>query len=293
MTTFRGNLCGIAALVMWSAAIALMRSVTEAFGVDAGTALMYTIAAAALCLREGPPKLRAMPPVYVWGGGFFFVLYGVAFSQAVGLAANHRQTLEVGMLNYLWPCLIIILSIWINKKKLSWLVWPGAVLSSAGIFWCLAAGTEVTPAGFWSNILAAPMPYALGLTAAFSWGLYCNLSARYAQGHNAVSLFFMAVAAALWINFLAGSESLHFPGVWPLCELALMGVIHGVSYSLWETGLHKGNMVLLAVLSYFTPAASMLFICLWLKTLPPTDFWLGVGLVIAGSLLCWLATRRA
>ena len=122
MTTFRGNLCGIAALVMWSAAIALMRSVTEAFGVDAGTALMYTIAAAALCLREGPPKLRAMPPVYVWGGGFFFVLYGVAFSQAVWRAARHRQTLVVARLNYFGPDLIILMSILINKKELCWLV---------------------------------------------------------------------------------------------------------------------------------------------------------------------------
>ena len=293
MTTFQGNLCGIAALVMWSSSIALMRSVTEAFGVDAGTALIYTIAAAALYLREGRLEWRGLPVVYAWGSGIFFVLYGVLFSQAVGLAINHRQTLEVGMINYLWPCLIIVLSLWINKKKLSWLVWPGVVISSAGIFWCLAAGSEVTLAGFWSNILTTPIPYVFSLTAAFSWGLYCNLSTRYGQGHNAVPLFFMVVAVILWVNFLFRGEFLHFPGLWPLCELALMGVIHGVSYSLWETGLHKGNMVLMAVLSYFTPAASMLFICIWLKTLPPTDFWPGVGWVIAGSRLWWLASRRA
>lgn len=292
MTSFKGNLYGIIALVMWSTMTGLIRSVTEAFGAAAGTALIYTIGAAALCLKEGRLRVRGMPPAYIWGCGFFFVLYGIVFSQAVGLAVNSRQTLEVGMLNYLWPCLIIVLSMWINKRRLSWLVWPGSLLSVAGIFWCLSAGSEVTAAGFWINLQAAPVPYIFALTAALSWGLYCNLSARYAQGHNAVPLFFMAVAAVLWINFFRSGESLHFPGLRPVCELAFMGVVLGASYSLWETGIHKGNMVFLAVLSYFTPAASMLFICLWLKTLPPHGFWLGVGMVVGGSLLCWLSDRK-
>lgn len=292
MTHFKGNLYGIAALALWSTMTGVMRSVTEAFGTATGTALIYTLATAALYLKNGRPRLRAMPAVYVWGCGFFFVLYGIVFSQAVGLAVDHRQTLEVGMLNYLWPCLIIVLSIWINKERLHWLVWPGCVLSAAGIFWCLASGTEVTLAGFWANIMTAPAPYALGLTAALSWGIYCNLSRRYAQGHNGVTAFFGVVAAALWINFLLRGDSVHYPGLWPICELIFLGAAFGASYSLWETGIHRGNMVFLAILSYFTPAVSMLFMCLWFKTLPASGFWLGVAMVVGGSLLCWLSVRK-
>ncbi len=294
MTAYvKGNLYGIAALVMWSTMIGLMRSVTEAFGAAAGTALIYTIGATALCLRRGFPKVRAMPGAYVWGCGAVFVIYELALSQAVGLASSHAQTLEVGMLNYLWPCLTIVLAMWINKQKLRWLVWPGIALSVVGIFWCLSSNGEVALAGFWANIKTAPVPYALGLTAAFAWGLYCNLSSRYARGHNAMALFFMAVAAVLWLNFFARGETLNFPGVWPVCELVFMGVVFGASCSLWETGIHQGNLLLLAVLSYFTPVASMLFICLWLKTLPAPGFWVGVGLVVGGSLLCWVAGRKS
>lgn len=292
MTTFKGNLYGIAALMMWSTMTALMRSVAEAFGVATGAALIYTIAAAALHAKERRINVRGIPRAYILGGGFFFALNAITYSMGIGMAVDHRQTLEVGMLNYLWPCLIVVLSIWINNQKLRWMVWPGTVLSLAGIFQCLTSGSDVTLSGFWASILVTPLPYAFGLTAAFSWGLYCNLSARFSKGHNSVPLFFLAAAVALWANFFASNESLHFPGLWPLCELAFIGVIFGVSYSMWETGIHNGNMVLLAVLSYFTPAASMLFLCLWFKTLPPSGFWIGVALVVGGSLLCWLSVRK-
>ena len=293
MTTSQGNIYGLAALALWSAMIGLMRAVTESFGVEAGTALIYTIGAAALCLKHGLPRVGAMPRAYVWGCGAVFVVYELALSQAVGLAGSRMQTLEVGMLNYLWPALTIMFSMWLNNRKLRWLVWPGMVLSVLGIFRCLSAGSAVDLAGFAAHMAAAPWPYALGLLAAICWGLYCNLSTRYAAGHNAVPVFFMAVAAALWLNFSLRGGELFWPGLWPVCQLVLMGVIFGLSYSLWETGIHHGNLVLLAVLSYFTPAASMLFICLWLKTLPPAGFWLGVALVVGGSLLCWASGRTA
>ena len=100
MTTARANIYGVGALVLWSTIIGLMRSVTEAFGAQAGTALIYTTGAVVLCLKNGIPDVRKIPAVYLLGGGFFFVLYEVAFSQAIALAGTHLQTLEVGMLHY-------------------------------------------------------------------------------------------------------------------------------------------------------------------------------------------------
>jgi len=288
----KGNIYGIGALLMWSTVIGLMRSVTQAFGVSEGTALIYTTGAIAICLKSGLPKVKQMPKAYLFGAGSVFVFYEIIFSQAIGMASSHRQTLEVGMLNYLWPCAIVVFSIWINKQKLGWLVWPGTALSIAGLYWCVSSGSGMSISGFTANFTETPLPYICGLIAALSWGIYCNLSARFSKGNNGVPIFFIAIAIVLWAGFFFRGGHLVFPGLVPVCELIIMGIIFGTSYSMWEVGIHRGNFMLLAMLSYLTPAASMLFASTWLGASPPFGFWIGVGLTIAGSVLCGFSRLR-
>jgi drug/metabolite transporter (DMT)-like permease len=293
MTTSKANLYGIAAILMWSTLIALVRSVSQAFGVAGGTALIFTAGAIVLCLRQGFPKIRKMHPLYVWGCGFAFVMYEILMSQSIGLAKSSRQTLEIAMINYLWPCAIVIVSIWINKETLRWWSWGGIFLSLAGIFVCMSAGSDVTLAGFVDNVMATPLPYSMAFIAAVLWGFYCNLSRKYGEGQNAVPFFFIVIATVLWIRFFATDSTLQYPTWEAWGELTYIGIVFALSYFCWETGIQKGNMLFLAVVSYFTPVFSALFICLWLKSVPETGFWAGVALVVIGSLVCWSATRKS
>lgn len=50
-------------------------------------------------------------------------------------------------------------------------------------------------------------------------------------------------------------------------------------------------MTLLATASYFTPVLSAVFAALVLNTALTANFWQGVVMVTAGSLICWRATR--
>ncbi len=290
--TTRGTMSGIGALVMWSALVGLIRSVTDAFGVAGGTALMYTVGALVLFLRNGMPKVRTMPKAYLFGVGALFVVYELALSQGVGKAQNARQVMEVGMLNYLWPCLTVLFSMWINRTKLRWLVWPGTALAVVGLYWCVASNGDLDLAGLGASILATPLPYALGLIAAITWALYCNFSVLCAKGHNAVPIFFATVAVVLWIGFFVRGGEMQVPRVASVAQLLALGAIVGFSYSMWETGIHHGNFLFLAVCSYFSPAASALFSAIWLGEMPGWGFWAGVGMVVAGSLLCWLANSE-
>lgn len=293
MNTTKANLHGVAAILMWSTLIALVRSVSQAFGVAGGTALIFTAGAIVLCLRQGFPNIRRMHPLYVWGCGAAFVLYEILMSQSIGLASSSSQTLEVGMINYLWPCTIVIISIWINKEQMRWWVWLGIVLSLAGIYLCITANSDVDLAGFVRNIMATPLPYGMAFIAAILWGFYCNLSRKYGEGQNAVPFFFIVIASALWVRFFITGSALKSPDWTAWAELAYIGVVFALSYACWETGIQKGNMILLAAISYFTPVFSMLFMCAWLKTMPTPGFWIGVAFVVAGSLVCWTATRKS
>lgn len=89
---------------------------------------------------------------------------------------------------------------------------------------------------------------------------------------------------------LAGEATLRF--AWPaMLELLVAGSAMAAGYALWNIGVLRGNLTLLATASYFTPVLSTLFAALWLSTRLTTAFWQGVLMVTAGSLLCWAATR--
>jgi len=65
-----------------------------------------------------------------------------------------------------------------------------------------------------------------------------------------------------------------------------------MAYSCWNIGIQRGNLTVLAAMSYFTPVFSTLLASLWLGVRPGPSFWQGVAMVVAGSLLCWWSTRR-
>ena len=64
----------------------------------------------------------------------------------------------------------------------------------------------------------------------------------------------------------------------------------GGAYAAWNYGVTYGNITILGVSSYFTPVLSCLFASLWLGASISGPFWLGVAVIVAGSLLCWHST---
>lgn len=292
MTSVKASILGIIAILIWSCFTALIRTLTESFGVIAGAALIYTIGAITLCIyNKGVPNIRKFPKSYLLGCGILFVIYEILLSMAVGLASSRQQSIEVSLINYLWPCLIVFLSLFINKQKVSLLFWPGIALSFLGVAWSISGESGFNIYNLINNIKTDPIPYLLAFIAAFLWGLYCNLSKRFNNGNNGVPLFFIAIAVVLWIKFLLGSEKIGQVNFSAIVELLLVGTFIAVAYAFWEIGIQKGNMLLLAILSYFTPIASVLFSAIWLETPLTISFWYGVIMVTIGSLLCWLATR--
>lgn len=288
----RATLFGLLAILLWSTSVGLLRSISEHFGPVGGAALIYTVSALCLCLVRGLPKIRELPPRYLWTGGALFVTYEICLALAIGLAHNRSQSLELGMINYLWPSLTIVLALFINQQRAGGLLWPGLALSLAGIIQVMKGDGAWSPIQMWQNILDNPPAYGLAFAAALIWALYCNLTRRWSQGKNGVSLFFCATALVLWGKYSFINEApLHFTFPATL-QLLFMGISTAVAYSAWNLGIQRGNMTLLATASYFTPVLSAFIASLWLGLHPGWNFWQGVAMVVGGSLLCWFATRR-
>lgn len=221
-----------------------------------------------------------------------FVGYEICLALAIGLASDRSQSLELGMINYLWPCLTIVLAIPFNQQRFRVWLWPGLLLSLLGIVWVMKGSGSGSPALLWQNMLRNPVAYALAFIAALTWALYNNLTRRFARGSNGVTLFFILTALALWLKYAFSDHTVPMAfTLVPLLEVLFVGLSTAIAYSAWNHGIQQGNLTLLATASYFTPVLSALMGSLWLGLTPPLAFWQGVAMITLGSLICWRATR--
>jgi len=79
-------------------------------------------------------------------------------------------------------------------------------------------------------------------------------------------------------------------GAWnvrALVEVLFLGLATALSYVLWDIAMRKGDVVLVAAFSYFTPFFSTLVSTLYLGIHAGLPIWLGCLLITLGSLLSW------
>ncbi len=286
------TLLGVVAILLWSMSVALTRSLSEALGAFGAGASIYTISGLLVWLVAGKPHIKGQHPVYLYGCGLLFVVYMTSFALAIGLADSRQQTLELGLINYLWPSLTLMFALPLLGLRVRWWLWPGVLLAFCGVVWVVSNGDILSLREFTANLAGNPVAYGLAFTAAFAWALYSNLLRRYCGPRGALPLFLLATAATLWLMFLFQPLKEFRFSVTAGFELLLMGASTALAYLCWDSAMKKGNATLVAALSYFTPLLSTLIAGLWLNTLPSAAFWPGVGMVIAGSLLCWSASRN-
>lgn len=286
------NACGLAAILLFGVVVAGIRGVSEHFGAEAGAALLYTASSLFLVLFFGLPKIRGCSPAYLVVASALFVGYEICFSLSIGYAQSRRQTLEIGTINYLWPCFTVLFAVLMNRERPGWLIVPGTLLALLGVGWVVGGESGFDVETALHNVSSNPTSYGLALTGAVLWALYCNVTRRYASGRNMVGLFFMLTAGVLWMRFAGSSEPLAVPSAQAVLTLALAGASMAGGYALWNVAILRGNMTLLATASYFTPILSTVFASLLLSTPLAWRFWQGVAMVTAGSLLSFLATKQ-
>jgi drug/metabolite transporter (DMT)-like permease len=296
----RATAIGLVAVLCWSSTVGLIRSVAEQLGPLGGAAMLYTVSAVLVLQVQGRPtraELRQSSRWYVWGGAFIFALYEICLSVAIGLAHDREQAIELGMVNYLWPSLTIVLAVVCGQQRARWWLWPGVLLCMIGLVRVMTSGQGAATSDAWwqgllSHMAANPVAYALAFGAAVLWPVYSLVSRVYARGANAVGYFLALTAVWLWLQWsLVPTPPMQW-GVPVVLEVLALGALTALGYGCWEHGLQRGNLAVMAAGSYFTPVFSALLASLWLAVQPGWAFWQGVALVTVGSLVCWWATRQ-
>lgn len=289
----KATLIGLIAIVLWSAIVGLIKSVSEGFGAVGGAALIYSCSAVLLLFTVGFPKMRTFPRRYLIVGSILFVLYELCLSLSLGFTHNGRQAIEVGMVNYLWPSMTIVLAVIVNRQKTSPLIIPGVLLAVAGICRVLGGEQAFSVSDISKNIMDNPLSYGLAFSGAVIWAIYCVVTKKIANGSNGITLFFILTALTLWVKFLLSPQPAFAVSPQVLINLVLAAMAMGFGYAAWNVGILHGNVNLLAAASYFIPIISSVLAAFILSSHLTISFWQGTAMVSLGSLICWWSTRTA
>ncbi|MDO5531207.1 aromatic amino acid DMT transporter YddG [Sutterella sp.] len=290
----RATLIGLLAPVCWGMGVALVRGIAEGFGLAQGQTLLYTVSVICLFLVVGIPKLSTVDRRYLFLGMPMANISSLCFCLAIFFSAGGKQTMEVGMVNYLWPALTLLFAVLFNGVRTRWWIVPGVLLAFAGIIHILAGEEGFSAAGFAARLAEHSLSYILALGAALSWAAFSSMTKAWGGNSNLATIVFaidLAIYATLWALGI-GTEAIGESSGHGIVSVIFGGIAIGGAYAAWSHGVAKGNVTLLALASYFTPVLSCLFAVIWIGAELDATFWTGVAMVVAGSLLCWDATDR-
>ncbi len=246
----RATLVGSSAIILWSllAVLTVASGRVPPFQLAAMTFAIGGLGGAATWIAR-PGAIQALKqPAEVWALGVCGLFgYHALYFMALRLS----PPAEAGLLNYLWPLLIVLFSALLPHERLRPHHVIGAMLGLAGTA-LLFAGRGLTFALDYLPGLAA------AFVAAFIWAAYSVLSRRFAAvPTDAVVGFCVATAALAALFHLALEQT-----VWPETALQWAAVLAlgigpvGAAFYAWDFGMKRGDIRVLGAGSYAAPLIS-------------------------------------
>ncbi|NVN86022.1 MAG: EamA family transporter [Rhodopseudomonas sp.] len=279
MTPRTATLIGLTAILMWS----LLAVLTVATGaVPAFQLAAMTFAIGALVTSIGwlarPGALRALrqsPLAWAVGVGGLFGYHALYF-----LALRFAPPAEAGLLNYLWPLLIVVFSSLLPGERLQPHHIAGALLGLAGTVLLFVGNSAGFELAFVPGLAAA-------FVAAFVWAAYSVMSRRLrAVPTDAVAGFCMATALLAAIMHLLIEVTVWPNGVSQWLAIVALGVGPvGAAFYAWDIGMKRGDIRVLGAASYATPLLSTSFLIIAGFAKPTATLALAATLIAGGGLL--------
>lgn len=254
MTRAKATGIGCGAILLWSA-LALFTvgsAPVPPFQLSAMTfALGGLVGLAWVALSGGAGQLRAIGwRVYLFGTLGLFGYHALYFS-----ALRLAPAAEAGLICYLWPLLIVLLSGLMPGERLSLGHVAGAGLAFAGTAQLVLGRAGGLAADGWA--LAG---FALAGLAALTWAGYSVLSRRLGSVPTAsVAVFCLGTAVLSALSHLVLEDTVWPPGGFGWASVLALGTGPvGLAFYLWDVGMKRGDIQLLGTLSYAAPILSTL-----------------------------------
>jgi len=255
MTSRNATLIGLTAIVMWSllAVLTVATGRIPAFQLAAMTFAIGGVVGSATVLLRGGVSRALRQPLVAWivGIGGLFGYHALYF-----LSLRLAPPAEAGLLNYLWPLLIVLFSALLPGERLARHHIVGALLGLAGTVLLFAGNTGVQ-----YSVTQIP-GFAAAFIAAFVWAGYSVLSRKLkAVPTDAVAGFCLATGLLAAVMHLSIEAT-----VWPETGMQWLAILLlglgpvGAAFYAWDVGMKHGEIRVLGAASYATPLLSTAFL---------------------------------
>jgi drug/metabolite transporter (DMT)-like permease len=280
MSSRTATLIGLTAILMWSllAVLTVATGKIPAFQLAAMTFAIGAAVAFASWIWRPNAFAALKQPLVAWvvGVGGLFGYHALYF-----LALRFAPPAEAGLLNYLWPLLIVLFSSLLPGERLAPHHVIGALLGLAGTV-LLFTGNRggVFVPGQIPGLAAA-------FVAAFVWAAYSVMSRKLkAVPTDAVAGFCLATAilAAIMHEMVEVTIWPESMGQW-LAIIALGVGPVGAAFFAWDIGMKRGDIRVLGAASYATPLLSTAFLILAGFAKPSAAIAIAAVLIAGGGLI--------
>jgi drug/metabolite transporter (DMT)-like permease len=170
------------------------------------------------------------------------------------IAIRNAPAVEVSLIAYTWPLLIVVFSAFAPGEKLKWYHILGVALGVAGAFIVISKGEF--------NLLSGGLQlgHIIAIPYAIMWAGFSVMIRKYGAVPSDIVVGFCFACAAL-------SGAAHFtfePTLWNLTSSQMFAVLSlgllpmGLAFYAWDFGMKHGDRMILGVSSYAAPLLSTL-----------------------------------
>ncbi len=222
----------------------------------------------------------AKMPLKVWALGVsgLFGYHFLLFS-----AFKNAPVLQVNLINYLWPLLIVLFSSFLPKTLggggLKYWHIIGALFGFGGMVLIISSGdVSLLQNSNWFGLI-------LAWAAAIVWASYsvlCRLVAHISS--HAITLFCLVTAIASTFMHLYFEQTI-FPQdliEWLAIFALGVGPVGGAFY-LWDYGMKHGDIAILGASAYLTPLLSTFMLVLFNISQPDFRLWIATIFITFGA----------
>ena len=197
------------------------------------------------------------------------------------LAVRNAPVVEVSLLAYLWPLLIVVFSAFLPGERLKWNHIAGVVLGLVGAFYVISKGSSfVLNNGIQLGHIIA-IPYAI------FWAGFSVLIRKYGEVPSDIVAGFCLACAGLSGLF----HSILEPTLWSMSSQQWIAVIGlglfpmGAAFYAWDFGMKNGDRMVLGAASYVAPMLSTFILIIFGFAAYHWSIAVGCLLITAGAVI--------
>lgn len=219
-------------------------------------------------------------PLLAWligVGGLF------GFHLCYFFAISHAPVVDVSLISYLWPLLIVLFAAFLPNEKLFIRHIIGALIALLGCWLLINNNNTNLSTQYITGYIAA-------MCCALIWSSY-SVASRFVKEvpTDAVGLFCGCVALLATVCHLLWEES-----SWQFSSQQWLSIVGlgigpvGIAFFTWDHGVKHGNLQLLSVLAYSTPLISTFILIVFNQAEATTSIILASIAIVLGALVASL-----